>query len=184
MSAFNRIKTTQAAAYLIGLHGNRMTRLRLLKLLYIADRECLAETLRPITFDRAVAMENGPVLSQTFDLIKGSSFSSALWAKYIQPDGPRDLRLVIPASMESLSRYEIEKLGEVAARFESDDDYAVADYTHEYPEWIKNRPSKGRQNPIPFDDRVEAVGIQAEARQHIVDSYKEDEAFAELLREA
>lgn len=39
-----------------------MSYLRMLKLLYLADRESLKETGHTITGDRVVAMEHGPVL--------------------------------------------------------------------------------------------------------------------------
>ena len=60
---FNFERALQASAYLLRLDGKRMGYLRLLKLLYIADREWLAETGESITGDRAYAMKYGPVLS-------------------------------------------------------------------------------------------------------------------------
>lgn len=46
---FNLAKSIQAASFLLGKEEhNCMEHLRLLKLLYIADREAIAETGRPI----------------------------------------------------------------------------------------------------------------------------------------
>ena len=45
----------------------------MVKLLYLADREHLRRFGRPITFDRYVAMQFGPVASAAFDLLKGKS---------------------------------------------------------------------------------------------------------------
>ena len=56
---FSFEKSLQAAGVLLGLDGGRMERIRLLKLLYIADRELLAESGRTITGDRAVALITG-----------------------------------------------------------------------------------------------------------------------------
>ena len=73
---FNIEKTIQAIAALLHFHGSKeMSYLRMLKLLYLADRECLQETGRPITGDRVVAMEHGPVLSSVYDLIYRISLS-------------------------------------------------------------------------------------------------------------
>ena len=41
-SPFNERKATEAAAHLLALRGGQMHYLKLLKLLYIADREALA----------------------------------------------------------------------------------------------------------------------------------------------
>jgi hypothetical protein len=57
---FQLEKSLQAAGCLLELHGDCMEYVRLLKLLYIADREMVAEAGAPITGDRAVAMDHGP----------------------------------------------------------------------------------------------------------------------------
>ena len=64
---FNFAKTLQASAVLLRRDDKRMSRLRLLKLLYFADRELLVAKVRTITGDSVVAMKYGPVLSQTYD---------------------------------------------------------------------------------------------------------------------
>jgi uncharacterized phage-associated protein len=69
---------------LLELHGDRMEYVRLLKLLYIADREMMAEAGAPITGDRAVAMDHGPVLSHVYDLVKGKAARAGEWAHSIR----------------------------------------------------------------------------------------------------
>lgn len=156
---FDPIKVAQAAAILVRMEPHhRMSRLRLLKLLYITDRELLQERSRPLTGDRPVAMDNGPVLSVTYDLIKGSDYASPRWAEFFQNEG-RDIHLINDPGVGKLSRKEIEKLQHVSARFCEWDDWAVAEYTHGYPEWIKNQPAKGTSKPISVDDLLDAVGM-------------------------
>jgi uncharacterized phage-associated protein len=55
-----------------------MNYMRLLKLLYIADRESLPRTGRPIVGGPVIAMERGPVLEEVFDLIRGTSPDASL----------------------------------------------------------------------------------------------------------
>ena len=65
MFAFYPTKTAQASAVLLKQEpGQRMGRLRLLKMPYIADREWIKCCRRPITGDRIVAMDHGPVLTE------------------------------------------------------------------------------------------------------------------------
>lgn len=47
--SFNFEKALQAAGVVLGEHHGRMKSIRLLKILYIADRELLAETGRTLT---------------------------------------------------------------------------------------------------------------------------------------
>jgi uncharacterized phage-associated protein len=67
---FNEAKATQAAARLLKLRGGSMSYIKLMKLLYLADREALIRWGRPITTDRYVSMDNGPVLSRIYNLIR------------------------------------------------------------------------------------------------------------------
>jgi uncharacterized phage-associated protein len=60
---FNERKATQAAAYLLKRRGGKMSYMKLIKLLYFADRVALSRFGRPITTDRYVSMDRGPVLS-------------------------------------------------------------------------------------------------------------------------
>lgn len=160
--AFDTTKTIQAAAVLLKQHAGRMSRLRLLKLLYIADRETLQETGRPITGDRVAAMKNGPVLSRTYDLIKGEDFAAPAWEEFIQREGPQDVRLRKEPGVGKLSRQEIAKLTAVSDRYSASDDWDIAEITHDFPEWKKNKPEGNSRAWIPLDDLLEAMGLLAD----------------------
>src|SRR5205823_9295848 len=118
LGTFDADKVAEAAALLLAEQkGWKMSRLRLLKLLYIADRESIQETGFSITSDDVVAMEHGPVLSRTYDLIKGQGDDAPRWGRYIQPAGARDVMLAREPPRKKLSRYDEEKLRDVARRF-------------------------------------------------------------------
>jgi uncharacterized phage-associated protein len=55
--------------------GGKVSRFELMKILYLSDRESLAETSRTITGDTYYSMENGPVLSLALNLAKGDARS-------------------------------------------------------------------------------------------------------------
>src|SRR6266852_2860195 len=87
-------KAIQAIGVLFRQDGvKRMNYMRLLKLLYIANREAIKETGRPITGGPAVAMERGPVLEEVYDLIRGQHREMPLWDKYLRKDR-YDLELI------------------------------------------------------------------------------------------
>lgn len=184
---FDPIKAAQASAVLLKTEpARRMSRLRLLKLLYIADRECLKERKRPITGDRPVAMDHGPVLSHTYDLLKGKDVGSPAWDRYLHTVG-RDVELVEDPGVGKLSRYEIERLQEVANRFRDWNDWKVADYTHEFPEYKRNEPPKGSRNPIPVDHVLEAIGLlelKSTLEANAVAEARADRFFARAARNA
>jgi uncharacterized phage-associated protein len=156
---FNFGKSLQAAGILLRLEEGRMPYLRLLKLLYIADREMLAKEASPITGDRAYAMKYGPVLSHVYDLIKGVNTRFDEWGRYIQTTGYA-VKLVNDPGRGMLSRGEVEKLTEVFERYRNRDQWELSDLTHEFPEWEKHWPENaaGGSFPIPWEDAIEAQG--------------------------
>lgn len=159
---FKPMKAIQASAVLLKTRqSRRMSRLRLLKLLYIADRESLVTLGRPITGDRVVAMRNGPVLSGTYDMIKGEDSCAPVWEKYLR-NVDNDVELTAEPGVGKLSKLEIEKLQEVAQRFEHQDEFDLSDYTHGFAEWIKNRPEGNTAKGISWDDIFGAVGLAEE----------------------
>ncbi len=77
---FDEQKVTEAAAFLLELRGGRMHYIKLLKLLYLADRKAFAQWGIPISNDNYVAMDNGPVPSQTYNLVKEGG---CIWSEFI-----------------------------------------------------------------------------------------------------
>jgi hypothetical protein len=56
-----------------------MSYIKLIKLLYLVDREALLLHGRPVTTDRYVQTDQGPSLSQINDLITMGSFEDSAW---------------------------------------------------------------------------------------------------------
>jgi uncharacterized phage-associated protein len=168
---FNLAKAIQAAGVLFRQENrDRIGRLRLVKLLYLADRRSLGETGQPITGDRVVAMEHGPVLSNVYDCTKGSSFRLAQWERFFASEG-YEVRQVQKPPVDELCKYEIEVLQQVARESADKDDWQIARETHDLAEWQQNY-CQGTSTEIPFADILRAVGrggqaeaILAEARR-------------------
>jgi uncharacterized phage-associated protein len=151
---FDFDKSLQAAAYLLHLEEGRMPYIRLLKLLYIAERELLAHKASPLTGDIYKAMEHGPVLSQILDLIKGKGSKSIEWETFIKRDGYA-IKLVREPGRGRLSGEVIDKLTEVSERYRERDHWELRDLTHEFPEWQKNF-REGGAALIPLKDTLDA----------------------------
>jgi uncharacterized phage-associated protein len=156
-------KTVQAVAVLLKANDrSRLEYLSLLKLLYIADRESVADVGRPITGDVAVAMENGPVLSGIYDLINASVPDDGLrlWTDHLHRDDYH-LELIRDPGVDQLTPYEQRKLTEVARRHRDHSWKDLIRITHDLPEWVWNRPDPEQGilvRTIPLMDVVKAVG--------------------------
>ena len=182
MFAFKFDKALQAAAYLLRRESSReMNYMRLLKVLYLADRESVRLTGWPITGDRIAAMKRGPVLSHVFDLIKGEHLRSPEWTRFILRD-QYNVRLVDEPGQSSLSRFEIETIERVAEECRSLDEWDMVQHTHDHcPEWTKNAPEESeKMNWIPLTDLIEAVGRSGDMAEIEADA-EADREFSRLF---
>jgi uncharacterized phage-associated protein len=174
---FHFERALQASAYLLRLDGKRMAYLRLLKLLYIADREWLAETGESITGDRASAMKNGPVLSNVYDLIRGNGSKAGVWDDYIHTEGYA-IELVADPGRGELSKGIVNKLSEVTERYRQIDDWELSERMHEFQEWTSHYSPEGGSGPIPWQDMLKAQGKEA-----MIPSVERDEAARQVFDE-
>lgn len=157
---FNEAKATEAALRLLMRHGGHMNYMLLIKLLYMADREAMRQWGRPITTDRYVAMNNGPVLSRVLDLIKyGVADSSGqTWTAAISsPEGYEVRALVSTPVQGELSEAEERALDEIDSRFGRWDVWRLVRWMHDggIPEW--SNPGGGAV-PISYRDMLAGLG--------------------------
>lgn len=68
---YDSLRAAEAALSLLNLHGGSMDLLKLVKLVFLADREHLARYGRPIIGGKYVAMKHGPVPSVFYNWIDG-----------------------------------------------------------------------------------------------------------------
>jgi uncharacterized phage-associated protein len=164
-SPFNERKVTEAAAHLLHLRGGKMHYLKLLKLLYIADREALRRWGIPISHDSYVSMDHGPVLSQTYNLIRDGG--SRVWSEHISaPFNDYEVRLVAgQVPVQKLSRAEERMLDEIFAEYGHANRWDLVDETHRFSEW---RDPHGSSLPIRVREILQALGEREEEIEAIV----------------
>ena len=132
---FDERRAAQAAARLLDRHDGTMPYIKLIKLLYLADRESLIETGTPITGDRFVSMRQGPVLGRVLDLIRDDCpAEDSVWHGYVARKR-FDARLVGPADNEWLSERNMGILDGVFDTFGCLKEWDVVARTHALPEW-------------------------------------------------
>lgn len=161
-----------------------MPHLKLMKLMYLADREAMREHGFPITGDRFVAMPHGPVLSLTLSHIDGDVESSADgWDSWIGDKADHCVEVIRPVDREALdelSDADIAVLQQVWDTFGSMTKWQIRDYTHDprhCPEW---RDPQGSSHAIRYRDVFRALGMSvAEANA----AQAEIEAQSRLARQ-
>ena len=125
---FNDKRVTQVAARFLQLECKPMKYMKLLKLLYIADRKAILQGKKPFSGDEYYSMKLGPVLSNTYDLIKHPDGMS-YWHGHISIQGYYASLIKVPSS-DSLSRFAERIIGETYKTHSALDEWQISQLTH------------------------------------------------------
>ena len=168
-SMFNERKAAQAAACLLHKAGGKLPLLKLMKLMYLAERLSMQRYGDTITGDSFVSMPHGPVLSMTYDHMNGALQSKEDgWDKWVSDRAENTVALRDESMIRTpeedllaLSETDLECLGEIWSKFGHWDRWDLVNYTHSpaCPEW---EDPKGSSRPIPPARLLKAVGYKPE----------------------
>ena len=163
---FDERRAAQAAARLLDKHGGTMPWLKLVKLLYLADRAALVEGGAPITGDRFVSLRHGPALGRVLDLIRDDCpAEDSIWHGYVVRER-FDARLVDNADNEWLSEYNMGILDGVFEAYGCLGEWDVVARTHALPEWKDPGDSA---IPIEPEDILRYSGYSETAIGYVAD---------------
>jgi uncharacterized phage-associated protein len=136
---FDYHKGTQAINYFARQSGGQIDKMKVLKLVFFADRFHLRKYGRPITNDEYIAMEYGPVASGVKDLIDQCDFLGTLErdysSKYLEYVLRHDVKSKHAIDTDVFSDSELEALEFAWQKFGDQDGLQLSDITHAYPEW-------------------------------------------------
>ncbi|MGD0540535.1 MAG: Panacea domain-containing protein [Tepidisphaeraceae bacterium] len=152
-------RIVEASAFLVKQSpGQTTTKLPLLKLLYLADRESIRQTGQSITGDAPAAMEHGPILKCAYDMMKNPS-AYPLWKKHLDSSKEKkEVTLTDDPGADHLSKLDIAILTKVWSEFGHLSAAQLRQYTHDLPEYLKNEPETKTSNDIPLADLLQALG--------------------------
>lgn len=197
---FSLEKFINALAYFATRGIRDLTKLKAVKLLYLADRYHLLRYGRPITGDRYIAMDLGPVPEDAFQLI----------SRLVEPaeviDSQRDraleqlevyrgfmrryeypvLRARSAPDLDVFSESEIEALSETFKEFGSKSARALVDLTHEHRAYQRVNASRapGSSADLPYEYFFEDAPESAHAVRLLAEREQEDREFATWLQRA
>jgi uncharacterized phage-associated protein len=180
---FDYRKAVQAINYFIQLEnsGEKLNKLKTVKLLWLADRYHLRRYSRPITNDSYVAMDNGPVGSASLDVINSNMITDD--AKEIQEYADQYIKLdrhtnavnsLNGIDLSVFSETEKEAIAKVYEYFGHYSPRELREISHQYPEWKKHEQallsgsrSKWMSYMDFFEDNVDSE-LFNEAQEHLI----------------
>lgn len=172
-------KAAQAAARLLTLAGGTLNHMKLIKLLYLADRRALLDYGRPITFDWYVSMPHGPVLSFTLDKINDAAppDGTSYWHRLISERRDHEVTLLGEPPRDQLSQAEEAVLDRIWQEYGKMSQWELRDFSHSLPEW---RDPHGSSLPIEIRDILLAEGFTEDDAREVLDTLKAEEFAARL----
>lgn len=152
MNVFNARKAAQVCAFFTLNAGGRINVLRLVKLVYLADRRFMEQYDCTMLHDRLVSMPHGPVNSMTLNYINGLLDGGEDWNDFLSDRenhmvGLSKAELKID-DLDELSQAEVDTLRATWEEFKGLAPFQIRDYTHQHcPEW---EDPCGSSTPIPY----------------------------------
>ncbi len=140
----NEKKATQVASLLIKLNGNSLNYMKLMKLMYLIDREALLKWDRPVVGDEYFSLRYGPVLSNVLDIINSGDNPnrSAYWYEYINIPENYEISLKKDSCDDELSEREIKLVSSISNKYKNIDRFKLCELCHDMlPEWEDPRGS-------------------------------------------
>jgi hypothetical protein len=178
---FNEKKAAQAAAFFLFQARQPMSVLKLMKLLYLAERRSFERHGSPMIGDRLVSMPHGPVLSVTYNHMSGELESTeGGWDSWIADRAGHDLdlrdraALKDPADLLELSDADVEILAEVWGQFGRMSQWELRDWTHDNcPEW---KDPEGSMIPMRLEDLFAALKYSPEQTREAMERLEGESA--------
>jgi uncharacterized phage-associated protein len=184
---FNERRTAQAAAFMLSRAGGQLPLIKLLKLLYLAERKSLKEYGEPITGDKLGSMDNGPVLLTTLNHINGQIKScEGGWDSWISDRAGHNVALRDPSMIRSpeqdltaLSDSDLEVLGSIWGEFGHLGKWVLVEYTHEaLGEW---QNPHGSIIPISYERLFEVLGYGHDQAEAVISRLSEQASINEVF---
>ena len=198
---FDYKKATQAINYLAKKEGGEIDKLKLIKLIYFADRYHLRRYGRPMVNDAYFAMPLGPVGSSVKDIAEFSTFLADEERGYAQryiargsADQLNVVKSIADVQEEVFSQSEVEALNFAYSEFGGYKASRLVDIAHRYPEWDKFRSALETQETTrepmsyldffknPQNGLADKFALNADVLGAAKEAYEEDYQVAEYWR--
>jgi uncharacterized phage-associated protein len=179
-------RSIQIVQHLLSKSSYRLNYTKLIKLLYLADREAFRKWDSSITGDQYASLPQGPVVSGMYNLIRGEHldrFAQTQWNAFFMKDG-YDLVAMHKDQLpvDELSPREVELLDSIEKQYRAWDFGQLIDLVHDrskYPEWQDPGESS---LPLQQADILKALGRTEEEVRQILEDDATHQKEEEYLR--
>lgn len=169
---YDAAKAHQAILWFLHTNAGTMDLLKLVKLVFLADREHLIRYGRPIVGGVYYAMKLGPVSSETLDDLNGRSRKRSFRRVGNNVEAEREV------DADFLSETDREVLEYIHKTYGHLTPLELVDTTHEFRAYRKNFTPPGERFPLPYEDIFEDLDKEAKKMLDLI--RESQEAFSVL----
>jgi uncharacterized phage-associated protein len=160
MPWFKTRKAAQIAAFFARKEGGSINLLKLVKLIYLANRRAMERYDYPLFDDYLYSMDHGPVNSTVYDYINGARQDAEDWEEFVTSRSGHNVGLRPKArtnsGIDELSDADLGVLNKIWDRFGEMDQWELVKYTHRNcPEWENPH---GTSVSIPYERVFKMLG--------------------------
>ena len=141
LPGYDPLKAAQLSAYLLAKSGGSMSKLKLSKLLYLSERECVEGWGLPMFFDEYFSVKDGPICSHALDGVNGKA-DRAVWHRYVVAKDRRTVVLAdainVEEDLRQLSEADVEVANKILTKFGHMTPTEIRRWTHDFlPEYTE-----------------------------------------------
>jgi uncharacterized phage-associated protein len=171
-------KATPAVARLIQKSGAPIDYLRLIKLVYLADRKSIIDRGIPIVGGTYYSMRKGPVISEVMNFVNMQN--APRWKETISPRSGDEVRLCGIPDFGALSKSELNILDGVVAEHHQRTTEELVAWCHDHcPEYEQVRA--GQRKLITVESILKGAKKEVAQIRKVIESANEIEELNELL---
>lgn len=153
---FDHQKSVQTIAYFVRKAGGSAEKLKLIKLIYLADRLSFTRRGKPINFDSYFSLPHGPVASTALNGMDHNLREPA-WEALALAENRKDITIVGEVADDYLSRADRSILDDTWNQFGGMTSSQIRNWTHKHcAEYVEVGPAKSL--PIDLSEILTQVG--------------------------
>jgi uncharacterized phage-associated protein len=155
---FNHVKSVQTIAYFVRKAGGSAEKLKLIKLVYLADRLSFARRGKPLNFDSYFSLPHGPIASSALNGMD-RNLEDPAWGALALAENRKDVTIVAEVAEDHLSRADRSILDETWNEFGGMTASQIRKWTHRHcKEYVEVGPAASL--PIDLSEILAQVGIR------------------------
>lgn len=154
---FDHLKSVQTIAYFVRKSGGSAEKLKLIKLIYLADRLSFARRGKPINFDSYLSLPHGPIASSALNGMD-HNLNGPAWEALALAPNRKDVTIVGDVTDDRLSRADVAILDATWNEFGGMTASQIRNWTHKHcAEYVEVGPAASL--PIDLSEIMAQVGI-------------------------